>query len=207
MRNHYIIELTAAGLYRIRTCFPFHSTRRTGVSSTICNRKSTPTFPPDKKNLQKFAPFFAISEICPTFAPHFDQSGTIKHSESCLSGRKSHTRNVVYALRRTGGSNPSLSAKSSHFLQKKEGIPFRHSFLLFLYLLFFLRFVFNGCLSGCKTCDRYAERRATCVVHTDTRAELNGRRLTAVLTADTCAQCRTDGATFLNRHLDELTYT
>ena len=31
--------------------------------------------------------------------------------ESCLSGRKSHTRNVVYALRRTGGSNPSLSAK------------------------------------------------------------------------------------------------
>ena len=31
--------------------------------------------------------------------------------ESCLSGRKSHTRNVVYALRRTGGSNPSLSAR------------------------------------------------------------------------------------------------
>ena len=32
--------------------------------------------------------------------------------ESCLSGRKSHTRNVVYALRRTGGSNPSLSANA-----------------------------------------------------------------------------------------------
>ena len=115
MRNHYIIELTAAGLYRICTCFPFHSTRRTGVSSTICNRKSTPTFPPDKKNLQKFAPFFAISEICPTFAPLLTKAGlpvlSIKHSESCLSGRKSHTRNVVYALRRTGGSNPSLSAK------------------------------------------------------------------------------------------------
>ena len=30
--------------------------------------------------------------------------------ESCLSGRKSRTRNAVYALRRTGGSNPSLSA-------------------------------------------------------------------------------------------------
>ena len=124
MRNHYTIELTAAGLYRIRTCFPFHSTRRTGVSSTICNRKSTPTFPPDKKNLQKFAPFFAISEICPTFAPLLAKAGlpvlSIKHSESCLSGRKSHTRNVVYALRRTGGSNPSLSVKSSHFLQKKR---------------------------------------------------------------------------------------
>ncbi len=30
--------------------------------------------------------------------------------ESCLSGRKSRTRNAVYALRRIGGSNPSLSA-------------------------------------------------------------------------------------------------
>lgn len=32
--------------------------------------------------------------------------------ESCLSGRKSRTRNAVYALRRTGGSNPSLSAET-----------------------------------------------------------------------------------------------
>ncbi len=39
--------------------------------------------------------------------------------ESCLSGRKSHTRNVVYALRRTGGSNPSLSAK--RMIRKKDG--------------------------------------------------------------------------------------
>ena len=31
--------------------------------------------------------------------------------ESCLSGRKSRTRNAVYALRRIGGSNPSLSAR------------------------------------------------------------------------------------------------
>ena len=38
-----------------------------------------------------------------TFAAAFE--------ESCLSGRKSHTRNVVYPLRGTGGSNPSLSAK------------------------------------------------------------------------------------------------
>ena len=35
---------------------------------------------------------------------------SMRDTESCLSGRKSHTRNVVYALRRTGGSNPSLSA-------------------------------------------------------------------------------------------------
>ena len=35
--------------------------------------------------------------------------------ESCLSGRKSRTRNAVYALRRTGGSNPSLSAGLSLF--------------------------------------------------------------------------------------------
>ena len=132
-----MIELTAAGLYRNRTCFPFHSTRRKSVSSTICNRKSTPTFPPDKKNLQKIAPFFAISEICPTFAPLLTKAGlpvlSIKHSESCLSGRKSHTRNVVYALRRTGGSNPSLSAKSSHFLQKKR----RNTNLAFLLFLSF----------------------------------------------------------------------
>ena len=45
------------------------------------------------------------SEKSSTFAPAFDES-----TESCLSGRKSHTRNVVYALCRTGGSNPSLSA-------------------------------------------------------------------------------------------------
>ena len=35
----------------------------------------------------------------------------IVNGESCLSGRKSRTRNAVYALRRIGGSNPSLSAK------------------------------------------------------------------------------------------------
>ena len=42
------------------------------------------------------------SKKCTTFAAAF--------KESCLSGRKSHTRNVVYPLRGTGGSNPSLSA-------------------------------------------------------------------------------------------------
>ena len=44
-----------------------------------------------------------MSKKSSTFAPAFE--------ESCLSGRKSRTRNAVYALRRIGGSNPSLSAK------------------------------------------------------------------------------------------------
>ena len=40
--------------------------------------------------------------------------------ESCLSGRKSRTRNAVYTLRCTGGSNPSLSAKKKRVLLHKE---------------------------------------------------------------------------------------
>ena len=38
--------------------------------------------------------------------------------ESCLSGRKSRTRNAVYALRRIGGSNPSLSAVKDKDIRK-----------------------------------------------------------------------------------------
>ena len=46
--------------------------------------------------------YLRMSKKSSTFAPAFE--------ESCLSGRKSRTRNAVYALRRIGGSNPSLSA-------------------------------------------------------------------------------------------------
>jgi len=60
------MELTAAGLHRIRTCFPFHSHRRTGGSSTICDRKSTAVFLFGKI---KNAFFFAVCKICRTFAP------------------------------------------------------------------------------------------------------------------------------------------
>ena len=45
----------------------------------------------------------SISKKSSTFAS--------ENKESCLSGRKSRTRNAVYTLRCTGGSNPSLSAK------------------------------------------------------------------------------------------------
>ena len=41
--------------------------------------------------------------------------------ESCLSGRKSRTRNAVYALRRIGGSNPSLSANAVYALRRIGG--------------------------------------------------------------------------------------
>ena len=67
--------------------------------------------------------------------------------------------------------------------------------------------ILDGCLSGGEACDRYAERAAGCVVHTDTGAELNGARLTTVLAADTRTESRTNGTTFLYRHLDQLTYT
>ncbi len=43
----------------------------------------------------------------------------VDDSESCLSGRKSRTRNAVYALCRTGGSNPSLSAKPNKWLKHR----------------------------------------------------------------------------------------
>ena len=71
-----------------------------------------------------------ISKNCCTFASAFDQS----EKESCLSGRKSHTRNVVYALRRTGGSNPSLSARK--FGNVREMKKKRRTFLLFCLLAF-----------------------------------------------------------------------
>ena len=87
--------------------------------------------------------FFATCKIWCTFAPLLTVRElcvlNYKHSESCLSGRKSHTRNVVYALRRTGGSNPSLSAK------KKKGVSNRHpsssfsqDYQLILYILRYL---------------------------------------------------------------------
>ena len=70
-----------------------------------------------------------------------------------------------------------------------------------------LLLIFYCCLSGCQTCDRYAERRAGSVVHTYASAELNRAGLTTVLTADTGTQSRSNGTTFLYGHLDELTYT
>ena len=42
--------------------------------------------------------------------PLLQKTLAVTDEESCLSGRKSRTRNAVYALRRIGGSNPSLSA-------------------------------------------------------------------------------------------------
>ena len=58
------------------------------------------------KLCEKMIKNLRISFFCCTFAPAFRK----KSEESCLSGRKSRTRNAVYALRRIGGSNPSLSA-------------------------------------------------------------------------------------------------
>ena len=53
--------------------------------------------------------------LCSRFLKEITARGVFRKDiellESCLSGRKSRTRNAVYALRRTGGSNPSLSAK------------------------------------------------------------------------------------------------
>ena len=52
--------------------------------------------------------------LCSRFLKEITARGVLRKDiellESCLSGRKSRTRNAVYALRRTGGSNPSLSA-------------------------------------------------------------------------------------------------
>ncbi len=57
-----------------------------------------------KKKIRIFCGFFLrMCNFCCTFAA--------RNEESCLSGRKSRTRNAVYTLRCTGGSNPSLSAK------------------------------------------------------------------------------------------------
>ena len=51
--------------------------------------------------------------------------------ESCLSGRKSRTRNAVYALRRIGGSNPSLSAGLMKRMSYNEASFFNYIELMF----------------------------------------------------------------------------
>ena len=86
--------------------------------------KGTIFFPYKQKKRDKLQKSLHMSKKSSIFAPAFVKqaypqgllwlkSGAFANAkESCLSGRKSRTRNAVYALRRIGGSNPSLSANA-----------------------------------------------------------------------------------------------
>ena len=63
---------------------------------------------------------------------------------------------------------------------------------------------FNICLCRGKSRDRDAERRAGDVVQADVVAELDGRRIAAVLTADTAVKFGTGLTSKLDRHLHQL---
>lgn len=62
-------------------------------------------------------------------------------------------------------------------------------------------------LSSRKSCNRHAERRTTHIIQPHLVAELHGRRLTAMLAADTALQIRTDGTALFGSHTYQLPYS
>ena len=66
---------------------------------------------------------------------------------------------------------------------------------------------FHSSLRSSEAGDGHTIGRAACVVQAEFGAELHAGRLTAVLTADTCADVGTDGTAFFNGHLHQLTDT
>ena len=62
----------------------------------------------------------------------------------------------------------------------------------------------NSCLRRSESCDRNAERRAGNIVQTNLVAELNGRRIAAVLAADTDVERRIDRLAELDGHFHQL---
>jgi hypothetical protein len=64
----------------------------------------------------------------------------------------------------------------------------------------------DGSLSGSQARYRHAEGRAAHVVQANLVAELDGRRIAAVLTADTALQIGAGLAALLNSYLNQLAY-
>ena len=58
-----------------------------------------------------------------------------------------------------------------------------------------------------KSCNRHAERRTAHIIQPHLVAELHGRRLTAMLAADTALQVRTDGTALFGSHTYQLPYS
>ena len=67
--------------------------------------------------------------------------------------------------------------------------------------------LFNSCLSCRKACDRHAVRRAGHIRKPDLVAELDGRRIAAMLAADTAVHFGTNTSSLVNCHFHELSYT
>ena len=97
------------------------------------------------------------------------------------------------------------ASKQSLEQQKKDepfGSSFHYAFIRFLCLAKLL----NASLCCCQTRDRNAERRAGNVVQADIVAELDGRKVAAVLAADTKLDVRADALAVLNGQLDQSAY-
>ena len=83
-------------------------------------------------------------------------------------------------------------------IQFCTGIVFKAVFSLMLHSLL------KCSLSSGQSCDRHAERRAGNVVEADLVAELNGRGVTTVLTADTYVESGVNGLTESDSHVHQL---
>ena len=58
-----------------------------------------------------------------------------------------------------------------------------------------------------KSCNRHSERRTAHIIQPHLVAELHGRRLTAMLAANTALQVRTDGTALFGSHTYQLPYS
>ena len=65
-------------------------------------------------------------------------------------------------------------------------------------------FLSDRCLRCRKSCDGYTERRAGYIIQTDLVAELNGRGISAVLSADSKMQARVNRLAEFDCHLHQL---
>lgn len=72
-----------------------------------------------------------------------------------------------------------------------------------VYEILFIAWHFYVGLRGCEPCDRHAVRRAGNIVQTDLVAELDGRRIAAVLAADAAMQVGTGASAEFDSHLHQ----